>query len=375
MRLEIFGEIFSSSGYSQHTRFLANALFQFHDDINLNIPLPQGWETMVNDKEMSMINKPPVKDYTAIFIGQPQAWRFVLSNKPTKFGGYIIFEGDSIPLSWIEYMADKRVDWLFVPSNHVKQALINAIEAYKTQYKADYSYILDKVYQIPHGVDDTIYKPNKEVLKDDGRLHFICSKGWRGGWNDRSGIAYLLKAFIEEFHESDFVSLYVHINPAYPCNLVEELQKLGLRQEDVPEVKLEMRYLTYKELNEFYNQGDVYVSTSMAEAFNIPLIEAMACGKPCISTFYGGMSDFVTEQNGWLIGGELIPVTWDLQYEGTQWLKPDIQQLQKVMRNIYEKWKQGDTSELSAKSANALATSKEYTWELSARKLLEIIQK
>src|SRR3990167_9289638 len=102
MRLEIYGSLLDSSGYSQHCRFLTNALFQYHDDINLNVLLPQGWESLVNEKEIQMLNKPPVKDFDALFIGQPPAWRFVLSNKPRKFFGYVIFEGDKIPKYWID---------------------------------------------------------------------------------------------------------------------------------------------------------------------------------------------------------------------------------------------------------------------------------
>ena len=67
--------------------------------------------------------------------------------------------------------------------------------------------------------------------------------------------------------------------------------------------------VNYNELNDIYNQGHVFVSTSLAEGFNLPCLEAMAAGLPVLTTSYGGQSDFVNNKNGWLLpSGELVKV-------------------------------------------------------------------
>ena len=211
---------------------------------------------------------------------------------------------------------------------------------------------------------------------NEKKLTFMANKGWNKGENDRGGIQYLLKAFTNEFTKNDDVRLLVKLNPSYlypGWDLNNELNKLNLKMEDVAEIKIEMNYMTDKELNNFYNDGDIFISPTMGEAFNIPCIEAMACGLPVITTNFGGQTDYVNESNGWLIDGEMVDVNWDLNYEGVRWFKPNVQELQKVMRNIYEKYKNKDVYELTIKSTNAILTSKNYTWQNSCQKILEII--
>ncbi|KAI8842168.1 hypothetical protein BJ741DRAFT_645949 [Chytriomyces cf. hyalinus JEL632] len=49
----------------------------------------------------------------------------------------------------------------------------------------------------------------------------------------------------------------------------------------------------YRQLCELYNAADCYVSAYLAEGFNIPVLEAMACGLPCIVSQHGATDDFV----------------------------------------------------------------------------------
>ena len=73
----------------------------------------------------------------------------------------------------------------------------------------------------------------------------------------------------------------------------------------------------------------------MGDAFNIPCLEAMACSLPVITTNYGGQTDFVNNENGWLVDYEYKLVTWDVSYEGSSWAVPDIGKLRLVMREAY----------------------------------------
>ena len=54
-------------------------------------------------------------------------------------------------------------------------------------------------------------------------------------------------------------------------------------------------------LRDYYSRADVVISTSKFETFGLTLLEAMACGKPVISTRSGGPEDFINPQIGQLV--------------------------------------------------------------------------
>lgn len=364
--IRIIGTIFGISGYDIHTRRLANALQELTQDVKLDVPLPNQWQRFVTDAEYNMLTKESfVENDSIIAITQPHYWSTILSEKPKKFYGYVVWEGERIPKYWIEHLLDPRVDGILVPSQHVKDAIIKITDIdFKVQMR-------NKIHIVPHGVDLSLFSPRE---KDTENFVFCCNKGWRGGMNDRGGVQFLLKAFNEEFSKDEKVELKLKINPSYLTpnwNIGQELINIGV----IPKSNMmfNLDALDYKQIKDFY-KGDVFITTSMAEAFNIPCIEAMACGLPVISTNFGGQVDFVNESNGWLIGGDLIDVTWDVQHEGNKWLKPNVEEIRKILRQTFENSKTEEGNKLlKQKSENALKTSQEYTWRNSAKKIKEII--
>jgi hypothetical protein len=253
------------------------------------------------------------------------------------------------------------VDYILVPSEHTKKAIFNTFaEVYGKISKE----IIEKVKIIPHGVDHNLFYP-KEKPKD--KFRFIANKGFRN-LEDRGGIQYLIKAYLEEFTSKDNVELLIKLNPAYGIPDIQQMiKKLAPRDHDLPSIKLNINSIRYNEMIDIYNLGHVFVSPTRAEAFNIPCIEAMSCGLPCITTDFGGQTDYVNDDNGWLISGQRMPVMHDLMYEGVEWLTPDIKQLKLCMRYCYEHPK-----EIEIKSKKALEKAKEYDWVKSAKLIMDI---
>ena len=183
----------------------------------------------------------------------------------------------------------------------------------------------------------------------------------------------MFKAFNEEFSKDENVELLVKVNPAYGVvNFDEELKKLGMVDRRA-NISINADNIDYKDLKDFYNKGDVFVTTSQAEAFNLPCIEAMACGKPVIATEFGGQSDYVNDENGWILKeGNMKEVFWDVQYEGISWKVPSIPEIRKVLREVYN-----DKIHVVIKGVKSLRTAKEYTWTnsaLKAKQFLDVIK-
>jgi len=373
MKVNIIGPIFGTSGFNAHTKQFANALHEQGCEVRIDSPKPQGWELLVNDTELLMLNREPSIEAISILIGQPQYLPFVWSENPKDVIPFIIWEGSKVPEYWLEYLCDKRIKQIWCPSNHVKNALINTINHPSNGFVKHLptQEFENKIKIVPHGVDLNLFKPNPEVKKPEG-FTFLVNKGWSQGKNDRGGVQFTLQAYCEEFTKDEEVQMLVKINPAYITpgwDVKKEIEKLGIeKNENSPSLMFTDSQVDFKLMPEFYN-GDVFISSTMAEAFNLPVMEAMAMGMPVITTNFGGQIDFVNEDNGWLLDGELIEVTWDKVYEGVEWKKPDVTQLRKVMRECFE-----NKDKCEEKGKLALEEAQKWSWPESAKKAVEFLK-
>ena len=379
MNINFFGQVFDATGYSSHCRQLVNHLYKINPNIYLECPRPPGWEVQATDNELKMITHPPYKNAFNIIVMLPHTWRLVTNSLTGKFACYCIWEGDRIPISWIEYFLDEKINYILVPSEHVRQSILETIndlfinEKYK-EYNFDEQISMTnldlKIKIIQHGVDLSIFYPIER--KENEKFCFLTNGGWSKGINDRKGIQFLLQAFCQEFRKEEPVKLVIKINPVYNTpdwNLQEELEKLNLQKEHA-ELQITTSLVQFKSLNEFYAQGDCFVAPNMGESFGLPIAEAMACGLPVVTTNFGGQVDFVNETNGWLIDYDLIDSPEKPLYEGVKWGKPRIEHLKKLLRYAFE-----HKEECIEKGKKARETiEKGFTWEICAKKILEIFE-
>jgi len=379
MKINIIGNILGQSGYDIHTRSLANAINKLEDiEVCLTCQLPQNWNMQVSDDELKMIQSSKEDAEVNLLIGTPPAWEYYLC-EDKKFIGFLVFEGNKIPKSWLDIMDDDRVSQIWCPSIHTHEAILNtlnvkidAIEHYGKSFRF-HPTIGKKVRVVPHGINPDTYKPI-ETVTDDIFRYTMCG-GWPSSWKDRKGLSYAIKSFMEEFTIEDKVEMLVKINSCYGIDLNKNLEDLKIQNQKPPKVTFVLDDLKQSQLNEFYNKGDVFVTTSLAEAFNLPPLESMACGVPVLSTDFGGMTDFVNEKNGWLLTeGEMEEVKWDIMYEGISWKKPSIEEIRKKMREIYNDWKDNKRKVIKSKSEKALENSKKWTWENSAKIALKNLE-
>lgn len=190
---------------------------------------------------------------------------------------------------------------------------------------------------------------------------FLMNKGWRNN-EDRGGIMYGVQAFLEEFSSKDNILLIIKVNPAYGVSNIQQLlnELIPKDKKDLPLIKIMVDNIPYNKMADFYNMGDVLVMPSRSETFGLPGIEAMACELPVITTNFGGQTDFCTEENGWIVGGELEEVQHEILYEGIKWLTPSIPELRKAMRQAYNR------EHLKERISCALETAQKFTWDKSA---------
>jgi len=357
--ITVIGQFFGTSGYAKHTRYLANALNKI-EDVSLQTPVQPGFELEVNDKELEMLKRPT--DYkTNLVITHPVFWKTNLMAKKNIV--YLVWEGDRVPRYMIDNSLDRRINKIIVPSHHTYDAVINSCT------QDEVPLLMDKLIVVPHGVDLEMFYPIPKLRdasnKPSEPFRIMANKGLTN-LEDRGGVQYLVKAYIEEFMPDENVELILKINPAYGIpNLLEMFPELV---GETPRININTQALSTEDLNKLYNVCDIFVSPTRSEAFNIPCLEAMACGKSVLSTTFGGQTDFIKENyNGWLIDGVKTEVKHDLQYEGIKWLTPDLETLKRALRMAYNERHSSDLME------NCLKTAQSYTWDNTAKKIHSLI--
>lgn len=367
--INCIGTLAGCSGYDAHFRQLANALNKI-TDVRVTTQLTQQQLIDLTDEELKMVKKDPEKDEINLIITHPLNWKLNLNAKRNWV--FLVWEGDKVPKCFIEECLNDEIEYIFVPSEHTKKAILNTCgqlsqwRKNKLDMTDSISAIIklkDKIKVMPHGVDTKIFYSKEKPKKTT----FIMNKGFRN-LEDRGGIQYGIKAYLDEFEEKDDVEMVIKINPAYGIpNMQMAVNKLRPNKKCAP-IKVIAGNIPFNKLVDLYNQGTVFISPTRAEAFNLPVLEAMACELPIITTDFGGQTDYVTSEHGALIEYDLAEVKHELAYEGINWAIPSQEHLKGMMRDAYnnpEKWQ--------LMGSKAMKTAQEWSWDNTSKKIKSLI--
>ncbi|MGL4501482.1 MAG: glycosyltransferase family 4 protein [Planktothrix sp.] len=101
-----------------------------------------------------------------------------------------------------------------------------------------------------------------------------------------------------------------------------------------------------------YSAADVFVAPSIQDNLPNTVLEAIACGTPCVAFKIGGMPDLIDhQQNGYLASAYEI----DDLIQGITWVLEDRERHQKLGQSARKKFEQG------------------FTWELQAHRYLSVL--
>ena len=114
--------------------------------------------------------------------------------------------------------------------------------------------------------------------------------------------------------------------------------------------------INQKETLDYYRKADIFCFPLIREFGGAVVIEAMACGLPCIVAHNGGIGEYVNEETGFKI-----------EQISREYL---TQQLTSKIKMLVEDDKLSESI-----SAKALETAKEFEWENKAIKIVEIYEK
>jgi FkbM family methyltransferase len=227
-------------------------------------------------------------------------------------------------------------------------------------------YPSEKLFIVPEGVDVETFKLAKTILPKD-KFTFLLF----GRWDYRKSTTEIIKTFGEAFKGRDDVELICSVENPYPSDgLKTTKERIDQHKVDYPNVK----YLKFPSRENYINylqQGDVFVSCSRSEGWNLPLIEAMACGTPSIYSNWGGQLEFAYNK------GLPVNISYlrkanigDKDVPG-QYCEPDFNHLKEVMLQSVD---QHETNKIKAVE-DSVKIHEEFNWKRIAEHASTILER
>lgn len=231
------------------------------------------------------------------------------------------WEFGAVPVEWVEQIRS-GVDELWVPSEFVRASFVAG------------GVPPDRVRVIPNGFDPAVFHPDAPPLPlpTTKRFRFL----YVGGCIYRKGYDLLLKAYTEEFTSRDDVCLVIKDHAYYRSRLDDSLA--GIRERsDAPEILYYYDNVPPDHVAAFYTACDCLVHPFRGEGFGMPMLEAMACGRPLIVTDAGPAREFCPADAVTFVPARTLRFpdnrVDDLQTVGVPTLvEPDVAELRHAMR-------------------------------------------
>jgi glycosyltransferase involved in cell wall biosynthesis len=200
-------------------------------------------------------------------------------------------------------------------------ALSTQLEKELTQWGIPASHII----VIPNGVNINQFKPT-----DLPRNPIIL---YVGSMVESKGVHHLLEAFAQFVVDDPNYQLTFIGDGSLKNVLQERSKKLGISEK----VNF-LGSLPNDQVRNWMQQAKLFVLPSLSEGLGVVLLEAMACGTPCIGCSIGGIPDIITPEVGLLVPpGDIERITSALREiisDEKLWLKMSVNARRRIEENF-----------------------------------------
>ena len=230
----------------------------------------------------------------------------------------------------------------------------------------------NKIKVIPEGVDSSVFYP-EDLKYEDDKFRFLIF----GRWDDRKSIRELIEAFKNVFGQSKKVELVISVDNIYSVDGMKSTEeRLNFYNIDTSNIKI-LHFPSKEEYVNYLKRGHVFLSCSRSEGWNLPLIEAMACGIPSLYSDCSGQLEFAE--------GKGIPVKIKQEQPSSKstntfstlsnsacgnWYEPDFKDLENKILEVYNNYSYYKAAALN----DSVAIRSEFSWGDAALKASKAIE-
>lgn len=379
MKIYAHGSYIGNTGYNQHTRDFFRAL-SYHCDIKLrNFTIGETWKGY---KDNPHDDEPYLNSIDKKILYEQILWdnfnerkksNYKIYSSPSKEFSHdlnIVLCETNHHIFYDEYYGPK-IAYNVWESTLQPQEFFNKLLEYDelwvpSKWQRDCSikqgYPSEKIKVVPEGVNGSIFFPNPNVkhkLTSDGRFKFFLA----GRWDYRKSIKEIISSFISTFSKNEPVDLIISVDNPFSNDGMktteDRLKHYGLFDERIKILHFPPRV----EYIDILKSCNVFVSCARSEGWNLPLIEAMACGVPSIYSNCSGQLEFAEGR------GLPVKIIGELPVNASSYnhfndmvgnyYEPDFDDLSRVMRYSYEHYK--DIKKKSLKESEDIR--KDFSWE------------
>lgn len=373
-----------NSGYNSHCQNFFKALSKIHEVKIRNFTIGKNWQGLDSpnphgvdvdelDKKLigqqSLWNNGVLTDYD-IYSGlknyHPEVnlvlaevnHHYFYKNYENPKIAYTVWESTTYPEEFFNKL--KEYDQVWVPSKW--QAEITERQGIDS----------NKIKIIPEGVDWSIFYP-EDLKYEDDKFRFLIF----GRWDDRKSIRELIEAFKNVFGQSEKVELVISVDNPYSVDKMKSTEeRLKFYNIDTSNIKI-LHFPSKEEYVKYLKRGHVFLSCSRSEGWNLPLIEAMACGIPSIYSNCSGQLEFAQ--------GKGIPIKIKQEQSSSKsintfstlsntacgnWYEPDFKDLEDKIIEVYNNYSYYKDAALK----DSVLIRSEFSWDNAAEKASQAIK-
>jgi len=235
----------------------------------------------------------------------------------------------------------KRASTIISVSHFTKQTLIDTLAIPN-----------ERVHVVYEGVDHTIFN-HRQVPKTfydryqlDDQGHYVL---YVGSENPRKNLPRLLSAFAK-LREAIPQTKLIKIGSIEYLPQAEDLHR-QVREMGLSESVIFVEHVPDEDLAQFYNLADLFVFPSLLEGFGLPVLEAMACGTPVVTSNCSSLPE---------VAGEAALLVDPY----------DVGAIEKAMFQVL-----CDPNLAAELRERGLKRAKEFTWENTARETVKIYER